>query len=386
MTAIGRAQAHQNFERLTNRNTTHHNNTHHWPLHRKATLPSFTVHIIMVQQQLQGLQNIHPNQLCYGRNSAGVEYYEFSCVYPAIESWYMSLEKYYDPMPVLHYMQHHPFIPIATCCLYVVLIFSGQYYMKGKERFNLRYTMATWNFLLSTFSFIGMMRTLPQLVHNLLTLSVRDNVCLDPRATYGSGSTGLWVQLFVLSKFPELFDTFFIVIHKKPLIFLHWYHHITVLLYCWHSYVTKSPPGIFFVVMNYSVHASMYLYYGCMALRKVPKWFNPVIITTFQISQMVVGVIVTCVAFYYYQRDLSATDRCGITAENNTAAFIMYGSYLFLFVQFFFGRYSSSSVKTTRKTMLSEQMKSSTSINTNTNDTTALSVNKCQDSMKDKRM
>lgn len=53
----------------------------------------------------------------------------------------------------------------------------------------------------------------------------------------------------------ELVDTFFIVIHKKKLIFLHWYHHITVLLYCWHSYVTTSPPGIFFVVMNYGVHA-----------------------------------------------------------------------------------------------------------------------------------
>ena len=244
-------------------------------------------------------------------------------------------------MPVLHSMQHHPFIPILTCCVYVVLIFTGQYYMKGKERYNLRYTMATWNFLLSTFSLMGMIRTLPQLLHNLSTLSLRDNVCLDPRATYGSGSTGLWVQLFVLSKFPELLDTFFIVIHKKPLIFLHWYHHITVLLYCWHSYVTKSPPGIFFVVMNYSVHASMYLYYGCMALRMVPKWFNPVIITTFQISQMVVGVIVTCVAFYFYQMD--PTNTCGITAENNTAAFIMYGSYLFLFVQFFFGRYTHTS-------------------------------------------
>jgi hypothetical protein len=34
------------------------------------------------------------------------------------------------------------------------------------------------------------------------------------------------------------------VIHKKPLIFLHWYHRITVLLYCWHSYVTKSSRGI----------------------------------------------------------------------------------------------------------------------------------------------
>jgi elongation of very long chain fatty acids protein 6 len=133
----------------------------------------------------------------------------------------------------------------------------------------------------------------------------------------------------------ELIDTFFIVIHKKPLIFLHWYHHITVLLYCWHSYVTTSPPGISFVVMNYSVHASMYGYYFLMAMKLRPKWFNPMIITGFQISQMVVGVAVTLVGFYYYNTD----SECRIEKENNTAAFVMYGSYLFLFLQFFIGRY-----------------------------------------------
>jgi len=40
------------------------------------------------------------------------------------------------------------------------------------------------------------------------------------------GATGLWVQLFILSKIPELIDTFFIVQRKRPLIFLHWYDTI----------------------------------------------------------------------------------------------------------------------------------------------------------------
>jgi elongation of very long chain fatty acids protein 6 len=142
----------------------------------------------------------------------------------------------------------------------------------------------------------------------------------------------------IATPYSELVDTFFIVIHKKPLIFLHWYHHITVLLYCWHSYVTVSPPGIFFVVMNYSVHATMYFYYFLMAMRLKPKWLNPMVITVAQISQMVVGVAVTLAAFYYYKTD----SACTVTAENNTAAFVMYGSYLFLFMQFFIGRYMTS--------------------------------------------
>ena len=254
---------------------------------------------------------------------------------------------YYDPVPVLHWMQQHPALPVAACVVYMALIFGGQYYFASRPRLQYRNTMAVWNLFLSAFSWMGMARTLPQLIHNLSTYSLRDNLCLDPRSTYGSGSTGLWVQLFILSKFPELVDTLFIVIHKKPLIFLHWYHHVTVLLYCWHSYVTKTPPGIFFVVMNYSVHASMYGYYFLMALNLRPKWFNPVIITAFQISQMVVGVAVTLAGFYYFKTDAS----CNIEAENNTAAFVMYGSYLFLFLQFFVGRYGRRPSVKTQKTL-----------------------------------
>jgi hypothetical protein len=50
---------------------------------------------------------------------------------------------------------------------------------------------------------------------------------------------------------------------------------------------------------------------------------------------MVVGVVVTMLGFYYYTAD----PTCKIERENNTAAFVMYGSYLFLFLQFFVGRY-----------------------------------------------
>jgi elongation of very long chain fatty acids protein 6 len=72
-----------------------------------------------------------------------------------------------------------------------------------------------------------------------------------------------------------------------------------------------------------------------MANKMRPKWLNPMIITSFQISQMIVGVVVTLLGFYYYSTD----ETCTIEKENNTAAFVMYGSYLFLFMQFFVGRY-----------------------------------------------
>jgi len=156
---------------------------------------------------------------------------------------------------------------------------------------------------------------------------------------YGSGSTGYWVFAFIFSKIPELFDTFFLVVHKKPVIFLHWYHHITVLIYCWHSYVSKAPAGIFFIAMNYAVHAVMYFYYFLQCMKMRPSWMNPMLITCAQISQMIVGIMVQLVSFYYYKNAKSSSVECNIKPQNVVAGGIMYGSYLFLFAQFFIKRY-----------------------------------------------
>lgn len=230
-----------------------------------------------------------------------------------------------------------PWFPILACIMYGVLIVAGQSYFANRPALDFRKAMAVWNFALSAFSFVGVVRVLPAIIHYYYTYSWQENMCFDPESHYGSGSTGLWVQLFILSKFPELFDTFFIVVHKKKLIFLHWYHHISVLLYCWHSYVTKTPVGVIFCVMNYMVHSLMYFYYFLMAVKCKPKWLNALWITIAQISQMVVGVVVTVLGFIVYKQ--YAEEGCWITADNNLAAFVMYGSYLFLFLEFFVERY-----------------------------------------------
>ena len=126
----------------------------------------------------------------------------FAAFIPHMSIPFVRVEKKYDPMPVLNWMRDHPMVPIFAVTLYCVLIFGGQHLMRNKPAWNWRRSMAVWNLSLSLFSWFGMFRTLPQLMHNLYYMSVRDNLCLDPRVTYGSGSSGLWVQLFILSKFP----------------------------------------------------------------------------------------------------------------------------------------------------------------------------------------
>jgi len=138
------------------------------------------------------------------------------------------------------------------------------------------------------------------------------------------------------------------VAHKKQLLLLHWYHHVTVLLCTWHTYVSHAPSGLIYSTMNYGVHSIMYFYYFLMAIKMKPKWFNPKWITIAQITQMVVGSIVSVVSF-----NAIGKPGCWAKFENNASILIMYVSYFFLFTQFFFKRY----VVKAKKLSPSEQTK-----------------------------
>ena len=81
-------------------------------------------------------------------------------------------------------MRDHPIVPIIAVMAYAGLVFGGQYVMKDREPWNLRGLMAFWNLSLSVFSWVGMSRTLPQLLHNLYYSSLRDNVCLDRKFSF----------------------------------------------------------------------------------------------------------------------------------------------------------------------------------------------------------
>lgn len=227
---------------------------------------------------------------------------------------------------------------IGIICAYLAFITIGSKLMSYREKpFDLRMPLAAWNALLCVFSFMGMWATMPHLVGNILTMPYKDTVCLAPSEPggWGLGNVGIWVMLFIYSKVPELIDTVFIVLRKRPLIFLHWYHHVTVLLFCWNSYATTAGSGLYFVAMNYSVHALMYGYYCLQALKMCPKSFPAVLITISQIAQMFVGTGV-CISCWYY---MLTGQSCHNDMSNLIAGAAMYGSYLYLFCDFAVRRY-----------------------------------------------
>eukprot|EP00698_Gefionella_okellyi_P006254 TRINITY_DN15645_c0_g1_i1.p1 TRINITY_DN15645_c0_g1~~TRINITY_DN15645_c0_g1_i1.p1 ORF type:complete len:261 (-),score=19.27 TRINITY_DN15645_c0_g1_i1:524-1306(-) len=233
----------------------------------------------------------------------------------------------------------------AICVAYIIVVFGLKAVMKSRKAFDLRIPLAVWNLGLSIFSAIGAYYTLPKLVSNLM-FGFRYTVCADPIKAYCHGDSGLWTILFVLSKIPEMVDTLFIVLRKRPLTFLHWYHHVTVMLYCWHAVASYSANGLWFAAMNLTVHAVMYLYYFLTALGYRPSWGQ--FVTRMQIAQMVIGVVVVA-ASTVFMYSATAAEPCHLNPTNVHASLIMYASYLVLFVALYLNRWTERPSKSTER-------------------------------------
>jgi len=277
----------------------------------------------------------------------GSEFIQLFQVFPWLEPFYFTFEKDFDVSQYYKWVSENGWVPCAAVIVYLCFIIEGTNFMKERKGMDLKLLLGLWNFFLSFFSFWGMFRVVPHLFYMMYSMTLKEQFCTAPDISYGDGAAGLWVMLFAVSKVFELIDTVFIVIRKKKLMFLHWYHHVTVLLYTWFSY-SKRNPGIYFVGMNYTVHAFMYGYFCLMAFNAVPKWFKPIWLTTMQINQMFVGVAVTVMSYQYHKAD---PDNCAVKPEMLMWCGLMYSTYFYSFIEFAVQRFilKSSAPKKTKK-------------------------------------
>lgn len=233
--------------------------------------------------------------------------------------------------------------PLAAVACYVLMIPALKL---KKDAVDVGGFARWWNFGLAIFSFAGFCATAPVLLGELYANGFYFTTCA-PAPWYGGGQHGLFVALFIYSKFAELVDTALILLAKRKLLFLHWWHHVTVLLYCWHSYCTQIATGLWFATMNYFVHSIMYAYYGGMGVAKLRPYVKKyaIYITFLQLAQMVVGIFVT-VRAVMFQAD---GQDCRVNKTNSCLGLAMYASYFVLFFVFFFDNYVKEGGRKKRK-------------------------------------
>ncbi|KAI6656514.1 Elongation of very long chain fatty acids protein 6-like [Oopsacas minuta] len=243
-----------------------------------------------------------------------------------------SIEDQFDVENAFPWMRKNFRFSIYASIFYIISILLLQRYMNTHKRIDLRFSLSVWSFLLAIYSTVGAYYNICYLVPKIWNDGIKSAACDE---IYIRNQTGLWLFLFILSKVPELVDTYFIIFRKGPLIFLHWYHHATVLIYCWFSYSQRAVVSILFSAVNYFVHAIMYMYYGLKARQvNIPRQIN-VIITSLQIVQMVFGLYMGGV-MVMNQDELKP---CGVSSILIFVTIGMYTSYFILFAIFFYDTY-----------------------------------------------
>lgn len=252
------------------------------------------------------------------------------------------VEKSFNSTAVRHWAENNKQYSIVMCFFYVVLTYGGQYLMRNRKPLDLKFVLFAWNFFLAVFSVLGAMRIYEQFIASV-KLGMIFSVC--DTAFYNNNRSSLWAFLFAFSKVFELGDTTFLVLRKRPIIFLHVYHHVTVLIYCAYAYSDFVSSGRWYGAMNYFIHSIMYTYYAFTALKiaRVPRLIN-IGITSLQLLQMIAGLAIT---IFVINTKLNGV-VCGQTMTNAVMVWLMYFSYFLLFLQYFNKTYGSTSKKFTK--------------------------------------
>lgn len=244
------------------------------------------------------------------------------------------IESKFDETRCSAWMSRYWWLCFIFSMIYVGLVFGGKALMEKRHPWAMRHALCMWSTGLAAFSIYACFKIYPRFYNLLIYGGFEYTVC-DMSYAIGSREMGIWAWLFPLSKLPELFDTFFIIVRKSKLSFLHWYHHFSVFIYCWYSYAFPISTGVWFGTVNYSVHAVMYLYYAVRASGRYPPRWLARAVTTLQLSQMFFGLFLNFSAI----RAVTLGKICRMDWFTVGISVFFYTSYAVLFANFYYWTY-----------------------------------------------
>jgi len=223
---------------------------------------------------------------------------------------------------------------------YYIIVFGGRELMKKRKAFVLNGPFMIHNFYLTAISGILLVLFIEQLLSTVVKNGIFFAIC-----DHKGGWTKELVVLYYLNyitKYIELIDTVFLVLKKKPLTFLHTYHHGATALLCYTQLIGNTAVSWVPITLNLTVHVVMYWYYFQSA-RGIRIWWKKYI-TMLQIFQFVIdlGFVYFASYTYFASTYFQWMPNAGKCAGEEFAAFAGMGilsSYLLLFISFYFATY-----------------------------------------------
>ncbi|KAI9321078.1 fatty acid elongase [Dichotomocladium elegans] len=230
---------------------------------------------------------------------------------------------------------------LIGCVTYLVVIFGGRFMLSESSPYHPKFIFRLHNLLLTLVSGALLLLLVEQLVPQLARHGLYYTICSSEAWT---SKHELLYYLNYLVKWWELADTVFLVLKKKKLEFLHYFHHSMTMVLCYTQLVGRTTVSWVPIVLNLTVHVLMYYYYFRTASGAKIWWKK--YLTTMQIIQFVIDLVViySCTYTFYATKYALNLPNFGTCSGGEGAAWFgcaLLSSYLLLFINFYRMTYNS---------------------------------------------
>ncbi|EIW73094.1 hypothetical protein TREMEDRAFT_26340 [Tremella mesenterica DSM 1558] len=222
---------------------------------------------------------------------------------------------------------------VAAIGSYLLIIFGGRELMRSRAPFKLTLPFQAHNLFLTVGSLILLSLMLEEIIPVWLRHGFFWAIC--NRKAYTPRLVSYYMVNYYI-KYIELIDTVFLVLKKKPLAFLHVFHHAATAILCFTQLEGETSVQWVVISLNLSVHVVMYYYYFATAGGAKIWWKR--YLTTMQIVQFVIDLFIVFFAtsqHFSYKYNVPCIGEC---AGSEGAALFGCGllsSYLLLFIAFY---------------------------------------------------
>jgi len=178
---------------------------------------------------------------------------------------------------------------VCLCLAYLASVFLMKRYMEDHTAWNLSSFRVLHNGFLCAASIMMVLGIAFEVVRVHSVGGMEALVC-DENRLQRETNIYFWFYVFFLSKFYEFLDTHILILRKKPISFLHCFHHFITIFVVWSALHSEDATQWVVIGLNGCVHVAMYYYFLAQTLGKDVWWKK--YLTMIQIVQFIFDILV----------------------------------------------------------------------------------------------